>query len=203
MSENRIEKLAVLAQTKFLNLYDATYKNKKGKEKHWIIASRKKYEDLKAGYFAEKKEKIDAVVVVALHEEAKQLVVIRQFRVPLNDYVYELPAGLIDADEEIESALERELKEETGLELLEVREKLSRDKVYLSAGMTDESSALIYCTCRGSISKEYLEDDEDIEAFLITREEAKALLESDAKMDVKAYMVLQGFVKLGEKLFEE
>lgn len=203
MSQNKIEKLTALAETKFLSLYDATYKNKKGEEKHWMIASRKKYEDLKNQYFNGKKEKVDAVVIAALHSEMNQLVIIRQFRVPLNDYVYELPAGLIDSDEDIKSTLARELKEETGLELIEIKERISRSKVYLSAGMTEESAALIYCTCKGTISKEYLEADEDIEAFLLSREDADALLASEVKMDVKAYMVLQGFVKSGEALFEE
>ena len=47
MSKNRIEELTPLAQTKFLSLYDAKYTNKANKENNWIIASRKKYEDLK------------------------------------------------------------------------------------------------------------------------------------------------------------
>ena len=52
MSKNRIEELTPLAQTKFLSLYDAKYTNKANKENHWIIASRKKYEDLKEQYLA-------------------------------------------------------------------------------------------------------------------------------------------------------
>ena len=111
MSKNRIEELTPLAQTKFLSLYDAKYTNKANKENHWIIASRKKYEDLKEQYFNGKKDDIDAVVIAALHKQSNKLVLVKQFRIPLNDYVYELPAGLIDANENIESTLERELKE--------------------------------------------------------------------------------------------
>jgi ADP-ribose pyrophosphatase len=67
--------------------------------------------------------------------------------------------------------------------------------------MTEESAALIYCTCEGEISTDYLEDDEDIEPILVDKEEAKKLLESDAKLDVKAFLTLQSFVILGEELF--
>lgn len=201
MSKNRIEELTPLAQTKFLSLYDAKYTNKANKENHWIIASRKKYEDLKEQYFNGKKDDIDAVVIAALHKQSSKLVLVKQFRIPLNDYVYELPAGLIDANESIEATLERELKEETGLKLLEINEKLGRRQLYLSGGMTEESAALIYCTCEGEVSTDYLEADEDIEPILVDKEEAKKLLESNAKLDVKAFLTLQSFVVLGEELF--
>ena len=141
------------------------------------------------------------MVIAALHKQSNKLVLVKQFRIPLNDYVYELPAGLIDANESIESTLERELKEETGLKLLEINEKLGRRQLYLSGGMTEESAALIYCTCEGEVSTDYLEADEDIEPILVDKEEAKKLLESNAKLDVKAFLTLQSFVVLGEELF--
>ena len=48
MKKNRIIKLTSLAETKFLNLYDAHFNNKANEEKHWIIASRKDYNTLNA-----------------------------------------------------------------------------------------------------------------------------------------------------------
>lgn len=41
-------------------------------------------------------------------------IIIEQFRPPVNAYVIELPAGLIDPKDTIESAAFRELEEETG-----------------------------------------------------------------------------------------
>jgi ADP-ribose pyrophosphatase len=41
-------------------------------------------------------------------------IIIEQFRPPVNAYVIELPAGLIDPKETIESTAFRELEEETG-----------------------------------------------------------------------------------------
>lgn len=60
--------------------------------------------------------------------------------------------------------------------------------------MTDESAALVYCTCTGKISNKYLEEDEDIEALLVSRSEAEELLRKDVKMDIKAYMAFQSFI---------
>lgn len=201
MHTNAIRKLKPLAQTRFLNLYDAEYENKKGMIKHWMIASRKDYDALSAQYFHKGEEKTDAVVIAALHKESEKLVLIKQFRLPLNDYIYELPAGLIDPNETPETTLGRELKEETGLELVSLVK--AQDKLYLSAGMTDESVCLMYCICTGEVSIDYLEADEDIEPFLVSREDAEKLLQSGEKLDIKTYLLLQSFVKLGSALFTE
>lgn len=201
MHTNAIRKLKSLAQTRFLNLYDAEYENKKGMTKHWMIASRKDYDTLSTQYFHKGEEKTDAVVIAALHKESNKLVLIKQFRLPLNDYIYELPAGLIDPNETPETTLGRELKEETGLELVSLVK--AQDKLYLSAGMTDESVCLMYCICTGEVSIDYLEADEDIEPFLVSREDAEKLLQSGEKLDIKTYLLLQSFVKLGSALFAE
>lgn len=203
MKENRIEELNPLAETQYLSLYDAKYINKGGKEKHWMIASRKSYSKLKSQYFNNEEEKIDAVIICALHKESNRLVLIKQYRIPINDYVYELPAGLVDAGEDMEITLKRELKEETGLELIDVIKNIGMEQVYVSTGMTDESVAFVYCLCQGNPSSEHLEEDEDIETILLTREEAKNLLKSKVKMDIKALMVLESFIRVGEEMFKE
>lgn len=201
MNKSKITKVNPLVVTDFVGLYDIEYKNKLNQDKHWMVASRKNKSELEKIYLENKEDKIDAVVIAALHEEENKLVVIKQFRVPINSYIYELPAGLVDNDEDIKGTVARELKEETGLDLIDINKVNSMDKVYLSPGMTDESVAFVYCTCKGEISKEYLEEDEDIEAVLISREEAKALLEGNEKIDIKFYLMLQMFINLGEKLF--
>ena len=201
MKNTKITKINPLVETKFMGLYDIEYKNKQNQNRNWTVASRKNKEQLEQSYLQNKEDKIDAVVIAALHKEENKLVVIKQFRVPINNYIYELPAGLVDNSEDIKTTVARELKEETGLELIDINNVNSIDKVYLSPGMTDESVAFIYCTCKGQISKEYLEADEDIEAILVSQEEAKELLKGDTKIDIKFYLTLQMFINLGDKLF--
>ncbi len=191
----KIKKVSEIAKTPFLNLYDCVHENKNGKEKHWFMASRKKYEELELQFSANKKTAVDAVVLVATHEQTNEIVLIKQFRVPLNDYIYELPAGLIDEGESSKVSATRELKEETGLTLVSIDESKSRERAYLSPGMTDESVALIYATCKGEISTQYLEEDEDIIPLLISKEKARSLVNSDELIDIKALMVLQDFIK--------
>lgn len=202
MKDNRIKELKPLAETKFLSIYDATYTNKLGNEKHWMIASRKGHEILTGKYFKGEKDDVDAVVIAAFHEESKKLVIVKQFRVPLNDYVYELPAGLVEGNEKIEIAARRELKEETGLNILNINKNLGNNQLYLSPGMTEESASLIYCSCEGELSTKYLEEDEDIIPMLVSIEEAKQLITENVKMDIKAFMTLQSFALFGDEFFK-
>ena len=202
MSKTIVKDLKVLAKTNFLSLYNADYINKGGKEKTWTIATRKSKEALEEQFFQGKEDKMDAVVILANHKEEKKLVAIIQFRVHLNNYVYELPAGLIDNNDDIISTVERELKEETGLKLEEVIENKIGNKLYLSPGMTDESVALVYCTCSGKISTENLEEDEDIETILLSKEDAIKILNSNERCDIKFFMALQSFIINGEEIFK-
>lgn len=195
MAKVKIKKIKTLADTKYLKLYDAEYTNKNGDTRNWSIASRKDLEELEDKFFNEAEDKIDAVIIVPTHIEENKLVIIKQFRVPINDYVYELPAGLIDKGESFEHTVARELKEETGLDLIEIDYEKTKAKVYVSTGMTDESVALVYCTCSGKISKEYLEADEDIEVMLLSKEEARELIKSNKPIDIKALLSIQNFIE--------
>ncbi|MGM9534076.1 MAG: NUDIX hydrolase [Intestinibacter sp.] len=198
----RIKKVNSIVEGKFISLYDLEYVNKLNQDKHWSVVTRKNKEDIHEIYLNGKEDKVDAVAIIAYHVEYNKLVVIKQFRVPVNDYIYEVPAGLVDKGEtDVIETVRRELKEETGLNLLDINEKYSKSKTYLSPGMTDESVALIFCTCNGEISEDYLEANEDIKTILVSQEEAKAILESDEKIDIKAFLMLQNFVLLGDKMF--
>lgn len=195
MSKVKVKNIEKLADTKYLKLYSADYINKKGTLRNWTIASRKSIEDLNNKFFDNGEDQPDAVVIIAKHIEEEKLVLIRQFRVPINDYVIELPAGLVDEGENFIETVKRELKEETGLDLVEIDEERTNKKVYVSVGMTDESISLVYCTCSGNPSNENLEDDEDIEVILVSKEEAKELLKTEKNIDVKALLAIENYIK--------
>lgn len=203
MKRNKVTKVKTLVETRYLSLYEAEYENKVGNKRTWTIASRKDNNTIQKQFFENKEDTADGVIIAAYHKDKKKLVIIRQFRIPLNDYVYELTAGLIDPGEDARSTIGRELLEETGLKLVDIIEGKGTDKVYVSAGMTDESLAFVFCTCEGEISSEYLEDDECIEALLISQEEARSLIKSKEKFDIKCFLILQSFALLGETLFEQ
>jgi len=191
---SKVKNIKTLSKNKYLSLYSADYINKNGKVKNWTIASRKDLETIENKFFKNEEDKIDAVVIIAKHVDENKLVVIRQYRVPINGYVIELPAGLVDGNESFEEAVKRELKEETGLDLIDIDREGTKEKIYVSVGMTDESIALVKCTCNGIVSNENLEEDEDIEVVMLSKEEAKKLINSNENIDVKAFLAIQNFI---------
>lgn len=201
-SINRIKDIKELATTKFLSLYEMKYINKVGNLKSWTVASRKSLSKLRDHHFNGENEGLDAVVICAVHEKEQKLVMIKQFRVPVNDYMYELPAGLIDEGEDLHTALQRELKEETGLSLEKIDSSRKITPVYASGGMTDESLAIVFCSCSGKTTTEFLEEDEDLEVVMLSQDEASKLLEEGVKMDAKAYLALEMFSSIGIKILK-
>lgn len=168
-----------------VNLNRIRYSDRQGRDKAWVYASR------------DTLVPPDAVVVVPYHLEEKKLVLIREYRVPLEDFQYGFPAGLVDPGEGVVQAGKRELLEETGLEAVAIiRES---PPVYSSSGMTDECVSLLYVSCRGIPSTRLNEGSEEIEVKLVSRQEAGLLLEQrDIKFDVKTWIVLDRFAATGD-----
>ncbi len=79
--------------------------------------------------------------VVALTEEGK-VVLVRQWRQPLDAFTLELPSGGVDRGEDPRGAAERELFEETGFRSAGLEHLAS---VHTSTGRTDELCHLFRC----------------------------------------------------------
>ena len=181
-----------LTDKKWLNLFDIEYRDKREQSRTWEVVSRKALPKCITNAF----DPPDAVVIVPFHKDEKKLVIIREYRVALAGYEYALPAGLIDEGESIETTSRRELKEETGLDLVEIR-KIS-PTLYGTAGMTDENFVMVYCTCKGTVSSSDNEGTETIETLLVSRDNVKDLLnDTNTKFDVKFWLVLTKFADSG------
>lgn len=95
---------------KWVGLRAIYWQDPSGKERKWECADRKT-----------RKGDADAVAICAIVQRPKSephILLVSQFRPPVNSSVIEMPAGLIDAGEEgqdgTKRAALRELKEETG-----------------------------------------------------------------------------------------
>jgi len=184
-------KLNKLTDCRWANLFEVRFERSAKPEKSWIMCSRKDKPVDDAG-------KADAVVIVATIEtdEGRKLVVTKEFRVPIWDYEYGFPSGLIDDGEDVDKTVSRELREETGLEL--VRIKHISAPVFSSAGLTDESCHMVLAEARGEISNEWLEDSEDIEVLLLDVTGIKDLLASNKKIAAKAWGLLHHYAETGK-----
>jgi ADP-ribose pyrophosphatase len=146
--------------------------------------------------WVQRTKKQDAVVIGAIVPEptGDRLVVIKEFRVPLDGYEWGMPAGLIDGDERIEDTVVRELKEETGFEVVKFLHV--SPAVYNTPGITDEACYLAMVIAKpGGEAK--LQKGEDITTHLLPREEVQNLLQSGEKMGAKAYLLMQQFSRFG------
>ena len=181
-----------LTNLKWLNMFDVDYVDQDGRHRSWQIASRSKAPKCITGQF----NMPDAVVIVPFHTDENKVVIIKEYRVPLADYEYGFPAGLIDPGETIEQTARRELQEETGLTVTRFL-KISAP-VYSSAGMTDESVAMVYVECEGQPSTAGNTSSELIEVQLVSRTQASRMCENPTlKFDVKAWLVLVRFSEKG------
>ena len=175
-----------------LNLFLIEYMDRVNCEKQWIFASRSD----RLNPFEKEDSKPDAVVIVPYHTQEEKLVMIKEFRVALNDYQYGFPAGLMDKGESVEQTGKRELFEETGLTVTKVLKK--SPAVFSSSGMTDESVSLVFVECDGHPTNRFNEASEEIEVLMLSRDQASDLLSSNKiKFDVKSWLVLNTFASQG------
>ena len=101
-----------LTNERFLNLYQLEYEHD-GQKIYWTLASRNNPEELVS---VTGQEKVDTVCIIPkVMKNGKECVImIKEFRQPINDYVYSFPAGLVEKDEDLFECCARELKEEIG-----------------------------------------------------------------------------------------
>lgn len=85
-----------LSDNKFLNLFKLDALTDTGRKFDYFFVSRRKAENIK---LLTNDMKAEGVVIYPIwKEEPDKIVLIRQYRYPVGDYLYELPAGLIDGD---------------------------------------------------------------------------------------------------------
>ncbi|MDO5409042.1 MAG: NUDIX hydrolase [Lachnospiraceae bacterium] len=208
-----VRKITQETKHRFLNFFTMDVTHKNGKEAQYFLASRaQRLEDLKA---VTHENHADGVVIYSVHSPGRdgagnlqlpkngknvhicgdaksdKVVLIRQYRYPIDGYVYEFPAGLVEPGEDFNEAAVREMKEETGLEL----EPISVSKIYseprfTTVGMTDESCATVYGYVSGECSIKGLEESEELEIVLADKKEVRRILKEERVALMCAYMMM-------------
>lgn len=187
---NRVKNITKQTNNRFLNLYEFQAERRNGKVAPYFVASRvSNMNDLKA---VSHNQHSDGVIIYAVYGEQKdKIVLIRQFRYPINDYIYEFPAGLVEDDEDMFEAGIREIYEETGLSFTPKKVDSAYSKPFFTTvGMTDESCGTVYGYCSGTPSNTHQEDSEDIQIILADREECKRILKEENVAIMCAYMLM-------------
>jgi ADP-ribose pyrophosphatase len=112
-----------------------------------------------------------SVAVVAIHDDGR-VVLVRQYRHPIGDHLWELPAGLLNPGEDPAFGGRRELEEEAGLSPAAM--ELIAD-FYTTPGFCDERMYVFRATGLSEVPPRP-DDDEDIEVKTCTLSEAQEMI---------------------------
>ena len=175
---------------RFVNLYLLEASSRTGRPIRYNVASRAPGVDTLK--LSTHENHPDGVSIYALYGAAKdRVVLIRQYRYTIDDYIYELPAGLCEPGEEFHTAAIREMKEETGLSFTPLRvDPLYEAPRFTTIGMCDESVATVYGYADGTLSSALEEDAEDITPLLADRDEVRRILREEKVAMQCAYQMM-------------
>ncbi|WEG11454.1 NUDIX hydrolase [Pullulanibacillus sp. KACC 23026] len=127
-----------------------------------------------------------AVAIIPINSKG-ELLLVRQFRKPLEKILYEIPAGKLEKGEEPESCAYRELEEETGFKALGL-EKIA--EFYTSPGFADEK-IFIYYTNQLEQGQAELDEDEFLDLVPVSLNEAKDMVKDGRIGDAKTVYAVQ------------
>ncbi len=158
---------------KFITRYDVDYVTAEGHPKTYEIISRNK--DIQSLEQLQNRQ-ANAVVMILTDESGDRILVSREYRMAMAQWIYNFPAGLIDPGETPEESARRELWEETGLRLLRVDDVL--DNSYSAVGFANERNVCVFGVAAGEFRKS-TSDVEEIIPGWYTREEMRKLLRTE------------------------
>ncbi len=137
----------------------------------------------------------EAVAVLAFNEE-KKIVLEKQYRYSVKQFLYEIPAGkLDDPKEDPLEAAKRELLEETGF----LAGKLTYLFSYFPAVGYSTEKIYVFKAENLNLKKQDLDEDEFIEVFFYSIDKVLNMIKNGEIMDAKTILSVLYYVKFFEK----
>ena len=181
----------------WIKKYLLTYAMPNGTDHVYEVASRKSIDAyralLEANGAGMPPTTADAMCIVA-RTPRDTLVLIREFRYPLNSWCIAFPAGLIEAGEDIVTCADRELREETGYAIVPgTTPKPLPQAGYSSTGMTDETVHVLFVEAE-KVEEAHVEPNELIDVFELPLSDVRRFLdENTLPIGTRAQLVLELF----------
>ena len=190
-----------LVSSGWVNKYVLEYTRPDGSPYEYECVSRKGPEDFRAALEARaagRPAKPDAACIVPQTRD-DELLLIREFRYPLNSWCIAFPAGLVDPGEDLLECVDRELREETGYALRADLGEAAASPLpqvgYSSNGLTDECVYIVFAQVE-KVAEAHPEPSELIEPFLLPIKDVPRFLEENTlPMGTRAQLVLETFAR--------
>ena len=180
-------KLDKVKDGRYLKNYELTYENKAGKEKTYEIVSRKELNSI-----SDIGSQPSGVSIIATKDD--RLLLLREFRMGVNKFIYNLCAGMLEEQESIEECIKRELYEETGLKVRKFLDILPPS--YSAVAISDVKTYIAFVEAEGDF-EEHSSENEQIEAHFYTRDEVKNMLateEFSSRAQLAAYFFTKAII---------
>ncbi len=163
----------LLYESDWLQLLKANWKHENGKTYGWDFVRRKNLRH--------------AVVIIAKLVPSNRFIIIREYRAAVGHFVIGFPAGLVEDSDVTKDAI-RELKEETGFtsgKIIKVSSILD-----MNPAMTDATFQVVTMEVDETLKEnlnpiQELELSENIEVFLLKKEEVNDFLKKQEKDNVR------------------
>ena len=125
-------------------------------------------------------EHLGAVAIVAINDENK-VILIKQFRKPIEQVIWEIPAGKLEIGESPKECAIRELKEETGYSAKNIK---LMHKFFTSSGFSNQKIYIFLATGLTKGEPDF-DEDEFIEKYEVDIDEAKNMVMNNEIEDAK------------------
>lgn len=202
-SETAIPRLVGIRQVSdgWIKKYVLAYAMPDGSTYEYESASRKSIDAYRAeleGNARGEQPIADAVCIVPQTPDGN-LLLIREFRYPLNSWCIAFPAGLKEPGESLAACVDRELREETGYALRADLGAAALDPLpqagFSSTGLTDETVQVVFAQVE-RVANAQPEPSELIEPFLLPIADiSRFLAENDTPIGTRAQLVLEAFAR--------
>ena len=171
--------------TRYLKNYTLNYTNTAGHEKIYEMVSNYSHESME-----EIGAKASGVCIIGYKED--KLLLCKEFRMGINAFLYNLPAGHIEEGESPKKCAERELYEETGLKITRVIDLLSPS--FAAPDISDSSAWVMICQVDGEFA-DHTEENEWIKPGFYDKKQVEELLKK-ASFSGRAQMAAWYFTRM-------
>ncbi len=140
-----------------------------------------------------------SATALAITEDGN-IVLVKQYRHPIEQVIYETPGGFIDEGEDFTTGMQRELLEETGYAFSHIE---SLGRVAANPGLLNNFTELFLATGGKKISGQHLDRNEEIEIVLVSMDALTDLLmKGEIKQALHANCIFLALMKLGKLRLE-